>query len=88
MMAQRALRTKISEFLKSEGAAVILNSSGTFNVPRSNGANYKSGDKEPIAELNLPIEDHGRMERLIQHNIPVEMEIEIQNKFFDSPTVL
>jgi len=87
MMAQRALRTKIFDFLKSEGAVVILNNSGTFNVPRSNGANYKAGDKEPIAELNLPIEDHGRMVRLIQHNINVEMEIEIQNKFFDSPTV-
>jgi carboxypeptidase Q len=87
MMAQRALRTKISEFLTSEGAAVILNSSGTFNVPRSNGASYTIGSKEPIAELNLPIEDHGRMERLLRHNVPVEMEVEITNKFFDSPTV-
>jgi carboxypeptidase Q len=87
MMAQRALRSKISDFLMSEGAAVIINSSGTFNVPRSNGASYKSGDKEPIAELNLPLEDYGRMVRMIQHNIPVEMEIEIQNKFFDSPKV-
>jgi len=87
MMAQRALRNKISDFIKNEGAVVILNNSGTFNVPRSNGANYKSGDKEPIAELNLPVEDHGRMVRLIQHHIPVEMEIEIQNKFFDSPKV-
>ena len=87
MMAQRALRTKISDFLKNEGASVILSSSGTFNVPGSTGANYKSGDKEPIAQLNLPIEDHGRMERLLRHNIPVEMEIEIQNKFFISPAV-
>jgi hypothetical protein len=87
MMAQRAFRTKIADFVKSEGAAVILNSSGTFNVPRSNGTNFKTGDPAPIAELNLPIEDHGRMVRLLQHNIPVEMEIEIQNKFFDSPTV-
>ncbi len=87
MMAQRALRTKISEFLKNEGAAVILNSSGTFNVPRSNGANYVPGSAEPIAELNLPIEDHGRMERLLQHNIPVEMEVEIKNKFFESPKI-
>jgi Zn-dependent M28 family amino/carboxypeptidase len=87
MSAQRALRTKISEFLKSEEAAVILNNSGTFNVPMSNGANFTTGTKEPIAELNLPIEDHGRMERLLRHNIPVEMEVEIQNKFFDSPTV-
>jgi carboxypeptidase Q len=87
MMAQRALRTRISDFLKSEGAALIINSSGTFNVPRSNGANYTTGAKEPIAELNLPIEDHGRMERLLRHNVPVEMEVDIQNKFFESPTV-
>jgi carboxypeptidase Q len=87
MMAQRALRTKISDFLKSEGVSVILNNSGTFNVPRSNGANYKSGDKEPISELNLPIEDYARMVRILQHNQTVEMEIDIQNKFFDSPKV-
>jgi len=87
MMTQRALRIKISEFLKTEGAALILNSSGTYNIPGSNGANYKTGDKEPIASLNLPIEDHGRIDRLLRHNIPVEMEVDIQNKFFDSPTV-
>ena len=87
MLAQRTLRTKITEFLAGEGAAVILNNSGTFNVPRSNGANYTSGSKEPIAELNLPNEDHGRMERLLRHQVPVEMEIEIKNKFFDSPNV-
>jgi hypothetical protein len=87
MMAQRQLRTKITDLLKSEGAAVILNSSGTYNIPRSNGAGYNSGDKEPIAEMNLPLEDHGRMERLLRKNIPVEMEVEIQNKFFPSPTV-
>ncbi len=87
MMAQRALRTKVSEFLTNEGAALILNSSGTFNVPGSTGSNFKSGDKEPMASLNLPLEDHGRIERLLRHNVPVEMEVEIQNKFFDSPTV-
>lgn len=87
MNAQRQLRGKITEMLKSEGAAVILNNSGTYNIPRSNGANYTAGDKEPIAELNIPMEDHGRMERLLRHNIPVEMEIEIRNKFFPSPQV-
>jgi carboxypeptidase Q len=85
--SQRALRSKISSFLVEEGAAVLINNSGTFNVPRSNGANYTYGDPEPIPELNLPIEDYGRMERLIDHNVPVEMEIEIQNRFFNSPKV-
>lgn len=85
--AQMALRSKISEFIKTEGAAVILNSSGTFNVPRSTGGRYNAGNPEPIAELNLPVEAHGRMERLIKHNVPVEMEIEIRNRFFDSPKI-
>jgi carboxypeptidase Q len=87
MRAQRELRSKISLFLKNEGVAVILNNSGTFNVPRSNGSNFTTGSTEPVAELNLPIEDYGRMVRLIRHNIPVAMEVEIQNKFFDSPVV-
>ena len=86
-IARMTLRTKISAFVKGEGAALILNSSGTFNVPKSNGANYKAGNPEPIAELNLPVEAHGRMERLIRHNVTVEMEIEIQNRFFESPKV-
>ncbi len=87
IMAQRALMIKISEFIKNEGVAAILNSAGVFNVPRSNGANYKAGDPEPIAEINLPVEAHGRMERLLKHKIGVEMEIEILNKFYESQKV-
>ncbi len=85
MAAQRAFRTKLTEFLKSEGVAVILNNSGTFNVPRSTGANYTAGTPEPIAELNIPIEDAGRLERLLRKDVPVEMEVEIQNKFIAAP---
>ena len=85
--AQRQFRNKITELMKSEGVAVILNNAGTYNIPRSNGAGYNTGDKEPIAELNIPMEAHGRMERLIRQNVPVEMEVEIQNGFFPSPVV-
>jgi carboxypeptidase Q len=87
MMAQRQLRNKITEMLSSEGVALILNNSGTYNIPRSNGGGYKSGDKEPIAQLNLPMEDFGRMERMLRKNVQVEMEVEISNKFYESPKV-
>lgn len=87
MRAQRELQTKIREFLNNEGAAVILNNSGIFNVPRSNGTKYIAGSKEPVAELNLPIEDHGRMERLLRRDIPVEMEVEITNRFINNTKV-
>lgn len=83
----RLLRQKISLFLKDEGVAVILNGSGQFNVPRSNGANYKSGDPEPISEVNLPIEAHGRIMRLLSHNVTVELEVNVQNEFSVSPQI-
>ncbi len=87
MMAQRQLRTKITEMLKTEGVSVILNNSGTYNIPRANGAGYNSGEKEPVAELNIPVEAYGRLERLIRNNVKVEMEVEILNKFFPSPKI-
>jgi hypothetical protein len=87
MISQRELRTKLAEFLKNEGVAVILNSSGIFNVPRSTGAAYTAGAPEPIAELNLSIEAHARMERLLRKDITVEMEVEITNRFFESPKI-
>lgn len=84
---QRVMRQKMIELLKTEGVAVILNNSGVFNVPRSTGASYTAGSPEPIAELNIPIEAAGRLERLLRKNVPVEMEVEIQNRFFASPKI-
>jgi len=83
----RELRAAAAAFLVDEGAALIVNSSGEFNVPRSNGANYKAGEKEPIPEINLAVEAHGRMQRLIEHDVPVEMEVEIKNVFSKSENV-
>ncbi|HPC98887.1 MAG TPA: M20/M25/M40 family metallo-hydrolase [Bacteroidales bacterium] len=87
MAAQREIQTRLQELLRNEGVAVVINNSGTFNVPRSNGANYRWGDPEPVPQLNIPIEAYGRMVRLINHNVPVVMEVEIQNKFFESPKI-
>jgi hypothetical protein len=78
---QMQLMREATEFIRNEGVAVIISSSGTFNVPRSTGANYSAGDPEPIAELSLPIEAHGRMVRLIQNGVRVEMEVEVKNEF-------
>ncbi|MCJ7447862.1 MAG: M20/M25/M40 family metallo-hydrolase [Bacteroidales bacterium] len=87
MMAQMLLRTKITALLKSEGATVILNNSGTYNIPNSSTADYNTGNKDTIAELNLPMEAFGRIERLLKKSVPVEMEVEIKNNFFQSPKV-
>lgn len=87
MRAQMTLRSKITELLKTEGIAAIINNSGTFNVPRSNGANYTAGAAEPVAEINLPIEAAGRIERLLRHSVPVKMEVEVKNRFVEAKKV-
>jgi carboxypeptidase Q len=87
MMSMRAFQTRIKEFLNNEGVAVILNGDGTFNVPRSAGANYIAGSPEPVAELNMPIEAQGRMERLLRHKVPIEMEVEITSRFINNTKV-
>lgn len=86
-MAQRQFRMKLMDFLKTEQPAILLNSSGVFNVPGSTGTDYTAGEKEPIALLNLPVEAHSRVERLLKHGVPVEMEVEVWNKFYASPKV-
>ena len=71
-----------------KGIAVILNNSGTYNIPRSGFAGFNAATgAEPVAELNIPMEAFGRMERLLRNKVPVEMEVEIKNNFFASPKV-
>lgn len=82
------LLTKIHEFLANEKPAAIFGGDGTFNVPGSRGVAYKAGDPEPVPEINLSIENHGRMARLIQKGIPVEMEVEIKNRFTPADTMI
>ena len=83
----RELQNKISAFLMEESPLAIISGSGTFNVPSSRGVQYKVGNPEPIAEIILPIEDHGRMVRLITNGVPVEMELDVKNSFTDNQKI-
>ena len=73
----------MNDFYKAEKPLCIVNASGTFNVPGSSGVSYRAGDPEPIPEIAMPLEDHGRMVRLIQKGQKVEMEMELINRFTD-----
>ncbi|MDR1593933.1 MAG: M20/M25/M40 family metallo-hydrolase [Prevotellaceae bacterium] len=82
------LREKINKFLAEEKPIAILVGSGTFNVPVSSGINYVAGRSEPTPELALPIEDHGRLIRLVRRNIPVQLELDVKNTFFPGDTIV
>lgn len=82
--AMQELQQAVDSMLKAEGALAKVSGSGVFNVPNSRGVNYKVGDPEPLPELILPIEDHGRMVRLMESGETVEMELDIRNVFTDN----
>ncbi|MDR0843960.1 MAG: M20/M25/M40 family metallo-hydrolase [Tannerella sp.] len=75
------LRAGINQLLKDEKPLAILTGSGTFNVPSSTGVQYVVGQPEPTPEINLPIEDHGRLVRLAKKEVPISLELEIKNTF-------
>jgi hypothetical protein len=85
--ARMELRNMMADFYKAEKPLCIVNGSGTFNVPSGSGVSYTAGDPEPIPEINMPLEDHGRMVRLIGRGQKVEMELELINKFTDDREV-
>lgn len=82
-----ALRQAMDSLIKAEKPLAVVSGDGTFNVPGSRGVRYKSGDPEPTPEIVLPIEDHGRMVRLIRAGQNVEMELDIKNTFFPNNTI-
>lgn len=86
-MASRELQTAITNMLKEEKPVAIISGGGTFNVAPSRGVQYKVGDPEPICEVMLPIEDHGRMARMIAGGEKVEMELNIKNVFTDNQRI-
>lgn len=85
--AMRELQQAISTFLKNENVLAVISGSGTFNVPHSRGVQYKVGEAEPTPEIILPIEDHGRMVRMISKGEKVEMELDIKNTFTDNQKI-
>lgn len=85
--SNRGLRNAIDSLIKTEAPVAVIVGDGTFNIPGSRGVNYKVGDPEPVAEIVLPIEDHGRMVRLIKSGEKVEMELDIRNLFTDNQKI-
>jgi hypothetical protein len=82
------LQQQIRTLLTEEKPSVIISGGGLFNVPRSMSVAYsRYGDPEPIAELTLPVETHGRMVRMINQKIAVSMEVDIKNEFYNNPII-
>jgi len=81
---------EIEDFFHSEGVAVLLEPSdprrsdyGTVRVDAydGDGQNHKKRDQNP--RIIMAAEHYARIFRIMEHNVPVELEIEVVNEFYD-----
>lgn len=85
--ARMKLQADIRAMVYEEKPLCIVTGRGSYNIPSATSVSYKVGDPEPVTEIVLPIEDHGRMCRLIRKGEKVEMELEIRNRFTDNQQI-
>ena len=89
-IAQRiAFQKTLNQYLMDEHVAAIVDPSrsgdgGTVFV--QGGGPYKPGEPAGVPSLVMAIEHYGRIYRLLDRNIPVELEIDVRNQFFDTDT--
>ena len=81
----RAMRDSVSAFLKGEKVAGILTpSSRTYGILRLGGGAGRNPENDiPAPELAVTHEQYGQIYRNVKRGIPVRLEIEIKNKFFE-----
>jgi carboxypeptidase Q len=82
-------RKKVTQFLKDEGALVVLqygyNGDGG-TVFAAAGGSRELKDPIPSPMVAVTPEHYNRIVRLLQHDIPVKLEFDIKAQFIDSPT--
>jgi carboxypeptidase Q len=87
MMKAMQLRRELGKFFEQEKVlAVIEPSMYDFGEVTMSGNPYKVGETVNVPTLNMAAEHYGRISRLLDRNVPVELELNVQTKFYDDDT--
>lgn len=84
--AQREFQLKVQKFLIEEGAAAWIEPSrgddGTVFVQQGGGRNTEKDPPSP-PRVAVASENYGRIVRMLDKKVPVTLQLDIQNKFYD-----
>jgi len=82
---RREIRKAVNKFLEDEKALAIVSPGrgdmGTFNV--QGGGTWKKGDPQGLPSLSMEPEHFGRVARLLDRSVPVEIEMDVQARFIE-----
>ncbi len=83
---QREFRAALVKFLREEKIALVVRASagedGTLFV--ASGGSYRKSEPPSVPSIRMAIEHYGRIARLLERNVPVELEVSIANRFYDA----
>jgi carboxypeptidase Q len=84
--AQQAFARKLSQFWVDEGVAAVLEpgrgDGGTFFV--QSGGSRNANDPPVAPQVVLAVEHYGRIARTLEKKIPVTVQMDIDNRYFDA----
>jgi hypothetical protein len=87
-IAQRiAFQKTLNQFLMDEKAAAVIDPSRSGEaglVFVQGGGSYEPGNPAGVPSLVMAIEHYGRLSRLLDRKLPVELEVEVRNQFYDN----
>jgi hypothetical protein len=77
-----------SQFLKDEGAIAVVDASvrgdgGTVFVQGAQGISRDAGTDAGLPQVTFAIEHYGRLLRAMEKNVPVRLELDVKNTFYD-----
>jgi hypothetical protein len=82
---RREIRKAVSKFLEEEKALAMVAAGrgdmGTFNV--QGAGTWKKGDPQGLPSLSMEPEDFGRVARLLDRSVPVEIEMDVKAEFIE-----
>ena len=83
--ALREFNQKLLKFLTEQGTVAWLEPSphdgGT--ILAQSGGSWNPKDPQVLPRVAVAIENYGRIQRTLEKNIPVTLQINIANKFYD-----
>jgi hypothetical protein len=79
------IKSRIGAFLKEEGVAAVLITGwarGAGVIMSSDYGSYLEGDPIPPPSVALMPEQYNRIHRLLERNVPVELEVDVEASFY------